>query len=933
MPALDLLKAVAKAGGAKTEPALPPQIVRFTLEYAQAPDPLAERLWLEAWLQADGFALDLLDADLPTFLVLQFPGVLRTISTPGLFEMAAEIASARNLVSCTPDTGTTFAAQPSLDDPSAESAIGDAILKLTCWVDEDVSLAKHWALSSIRAEEAWELSRGTGIVIAQPDTGVAQHVELEAGALDLARAQNILNGTNDPTDPLVAGSGNPGHGTATSSVAVSRQTGALAGSAPDATLVPIRCVESVVFSIDGTPIARAVLHAIRIRADVISMSLGGPFYSPSLGEAIAKAVDAGIIVCAAAGNCVQPIVVYPAFDPNVIAIGGVNKLDKPWKGTSRGPKIDVCAPAENVFVARRRPGDEGHGTIEPSQGTSFATALTAGVAALWLARHGRDAVRAEAHKRNLTVHHLFRAALRASARPPAGGHWDPNSFGAGIVDAHALMQLPLQDIPAPPPLPESVPTSDPDAAVNAVMTEAATRSTSTFDWRRHGAEAVYLATDAWCRAEGARTMLVESAHKPRPSPGLEAAAPAVLRYALAQAANTPAIEPPIAKWPTTRNDLRILGARGTTGTESPAHISMEQARTNLSGVGRNEFLDFAKQTFERLDAESATPDAVAARQAVLNAADRVVSHVVSGQADGLGLDDVVALESLVRLKGRPAFRVIDGGIDPEDPLFGEMGGMLFAIPDLPRIASAVGRIDDEDGHVGTGFVVSPGVIMTNRHVLEAIAEEIRGPSGSTWVFRSATPVIDFAEKPPNPTARFRITGVIAAGPDAIQERVDFAHLDMALLAVEETNSSNTPLPPPYRLIGNTANLRLKDYLFTMGYPARPSTSAMIDPSTRRFSPEVARRLGQIFNVSYGQKYVSPGAIDSLGEGVRQWVFSHDATTLGGNSGSCVVSLSDPLGIVGLHFGGATLAANYAHSLAAVRASGLAAPLDAFQNWI
>jgi hypothetical protein len=37
---------------------------------------------------------------------------------------------------------------------------------------------------------------------------------------------------------------------------------------------------------------------------------------------MAKATEAGIIVVAAAGNCVQPIVVYPARDSNAIAIGG-----------------------------------------------------------------------------------------------------------------------------------------------------------------------------------------------------------------------------------------------------------------------------------------------------------------------------------------------------------------------------------------------------------------------------------------------------------------------------------------------------------------------------------------------------------------------------------------------------------------------------------
>jgi serine protease len=55
---------------------------------------------------------------------------------------------------------------------------------------------------------------------------------------------------------------------------------------------------------------------------------------------------------------------------------------------------------------------------------------------------------------------------------------------------------------------------------------------------------------------------------------------------------------------------------------------------------------------------------------------------------------------------------------------------------------------------------------------------------------------------------------------------------------------------------------------------------------------------------------------------RNWVMSHDATTLGGNSGSIVVSVNVGLPACALHFAGAPLTANYAHALSAVRASGV-----------
>jgi len=55
----------------------------------------------------------------------------------------------------------------------------------------------------VRADRAWALEpgKGAGVLIGQPDTGVASHGELEAGALDMAAAWNVLNNTADPTDP------------------------------------------------------------------------------------------------------------------------------------------------------------------------------------------------------------------------------------------------------------------------------------------------------------------------------------------------------------------------------------------------------------------------------------------------------------------------------------------------------------------------------------------------------------------------------------------------------------------------------------------------------------------------------------------------------------------------------------------------------------
>jgi len=220
--------------------------------------------------------------------------------------------------------------------------------------------AFHWALELVRAPQAWAVqpapggsSTGSGIVVGHPDTGYVIHEELEPQALDLTRDRDVVSGDDDATDPLESGRFpeflQPGHGTRTASVIVGRRTGVLAGVAPEATLVPIRTVRSVVQVLDGD-VAKAVNYARTSGCHVISMSLGGLGFS-GLEQAINRVVREGLIVLAAAGNFIPfHIVCWPARYRNCIAVAAVNSREKPWKDSSRGGKIAVSAPGESVWV-------------------------------------------------------------------------------------------------------------------------------------------------------------------------------------------------------------------------------------------------------------------------------------------------------------------------------------------------------------------------------------------------------------------------------------------------------------------------------------------------------------------------------------------------------------------------------------------------------
>ncbi|MGY4859984.1 S8 family peptidase [Cryobacterium sp. AP23] len=308
----------------------------------------------------------------------------------------------------------------------------------------------RWALHAIRAEDAWAVpsapgggSRGSGAVIGHPDTGYTLHPIL-ADALDLSRDRDELDHDDDARDPLLPADTSPwpgsfpGHGTKTASVMVGRPTTAsgIVGVAPEAGLVPIRAVESVVQLFD-TDVARSVAYAHSIGCDLISLSLGGKGFF-GLERAIQGAVDAGMIVLAAAGNDVG-IVVAPASYPNCLAVAATGADDQPWPLSSRGAMVDVSAPGWCVWVAGFRWKEAGLVfDVVQETGTSYAVAHVAGVAALWLAHHGPEMLR---ERYGSQVQAAFLRLLRSQSRVPPG--WDAGMWGAGIVDAAAMLGAPL----------------------------------------------------------------------------------------------------------------------------------------------------------------------------------------------------------------------------------------------------------------------------------------------------------------------------------------------------------------------------------------------------------------------------------------------------------------------------------------------------------
>lgn len=259
-------------------------------------------------------------------------------------------------------------------------------------------------------------------------------------------------------------------------------------------------------------------------------------------------------------------------------------------------------------------------------------------------------------------------------------------------------------------------------------------------------------------------------------------------------------------------------------------------------------------------------------------------------------DILDSLEAVVRTDGsRPSFMIRNGEADRTTSPLGAWADTLDASADLLRDAIAcVGRINvpsAAQGFEGTGFLIQDDLIATNRHVLQAAAS--CGGDG-TWTFREGV-TIDFGHefRARASVGRRALRRVVFAGSKPILSAgpIDHTKLDLALIELEPGAPEELPRAP--LALDVAADWAEPDLaVYTVGYPANPGVGA--------YSPTL---LEQLFQMTFGYKRLAPGVVMRSRVKVHTWTLAHDATTLGGNSGSVVLVAGREYAAAGLHYGG------------------------------
>ncbi|GAA4267703.1 S8 family peptidase [Frondihabitans peucedani] len=245
--------------------------------------------------------------------------------------------------------------------------------------------AREYWLDDYGIRSAWSTTEGQGVTVAVIDTGVDGSVPELRGVVTGGTDFSGKGGADGQT-PIDDDSS---HGTLVGSLIAGRGTGptsGMIGVAPKAHLLSISVgFGSSAVDPDGQ-IAKAVVWAVDHGAKVINMSLTRNTldWPTSWDRAFLYAMKHGVVVVAAAGNRGSGTdeVGAPATMPGVLTVAGVDQAkNASFDASSQGITIGVAAPSEGLVGVA--PG----GGYLLWSGTSGATPIVAGIAALVIAAH------------------------------------------------------------------------------------------------------------------------------------------------------------------------------------------------------------------------------------------------------------------------------------------------------------------------------------------------------------------------------------------------------------------------------------------------------------------------------------------------------------------------------------------------------------------
>ena len=286
----------------------------------------------------------------------------------------------------------------------------------------DTYVGSEWHLSKVGASTAWDTTQGDGIVIAILDSGVdGSHPDL---APNLVAGYNVYDGNTNTSDVC-------GHGTAVAGAAAAATNNGIgvAGVAGQAQIMPVRiayldAASNGCYAYYST-IASGITYAADHGARIANVSYAGVAGSAAIQSAAQYLKGKGGLLFVAAGNAGIDENLSPTT--TMIAVSATDSGDAKASWSSYGSFVSLAAPGAGIWTTSRG------GAYQAWNGTSFASPVAAGVAALMMAaRPELDGSQVEKLIFSSSVD------LGAAGRDPL--------FGYGRVDAAAGVLAALNNV-------------------------------------------------------------------------------------------------------------------------------------------------------------------------------------------------------------------------------------------------------------------------------------------------------------------------------------------------------------------------------------------------------------------------------------------------------------------------------------------------------
>ena len=283
-------------------------------------------------------------------------------------------------------------------------------------VPNDPRFGEQWALANdgqrggkegadVSAMRAWAVTKGNDkVVVAVLDSGVDythrdlasniwtrpaainEYQDRDLGEIDDVHGFNAIDDTGDPMD-------DNGHGTHCAGIigAEGGNGDGIAGVNWTVQIMPLKFMDA-----SGSGTTKDAIEAINyvinrrkagVNVRIISASWGSTQKSRALEDAIRKAYDAGILFVAASGNSSADTDQNPHYPSsynvgNIISVAALDRNDRLATFSNYGPKsVHIAAPGVEILSTWL------DNEFKEASGTSMATPMVAGVAALVLSKN------------------------------------------------------------------------------------------------------------------------------------------------------------------------------------------------------------------------------------------------------------------------------------------------------------------------------------------------------------------------------------------------------------------------------------------------------------------------------------------------------------------------------------------------------------------